>query len=639
MTKREASVLILLAVLPLAPLVPAHAAVAQWTALGPYGGDLSALAVAPGARRTLYAGLLYDGVYRSVDAGAHWEKRADLHLINSLAVDPADPLRVYAAQPWGVLISTDGGATWSSIAGTDSLRVNEFAVDPADPEILLGAAMQGLIASHDRGASWQFLPAPALHPSDISAVRFATNGTAWAMSSRYGLFRSLDGGTSWQARSPALPDGALVLAFGLDPASPGTLYVLTGGSVAGDVYRSTDDGGTWTRRGAAGATATAFAVSPEGAVLYAGTGSGVRRSLDGGATWEAEPALFHGRPTSLLAVPPSPPGVVYANTALLGLFKSSDQGASWQWESRGFGTQFILDVAAAPRGSFLYASAHGLGLVVSKDRGATWSWFGPVMGEAHVAVDPRNGRRAWSVDETGVVTETRDGGATAHQMRIADGFCLEPWALAADPRRSGTLQVTGSLYLACEREHVTGCLAFGSTDGGGTWTCDAARGQSFGMVAFDPVRLGTRYAASSEGVARSTDGGRTWTLGNGGLPAAIVHGFNDVLCTPAGVLYLGTVDGVYASRDGALSWKRASTGMAAGSSVFRLVFAPSNPAVLYALTYGRSFYKSTDGGAHWQLLNETGLPGGAITSLTVDSLRPGTIYAGTEVGVYRLDGI
>jgi photosystem II stability/assembly factor-like uncharacterized protein len=649
MPRRFAVVLFLALLLPLS----ARAVTPRWTPLGPYGGEVTALAVAPSAPRTVYAGTYWGGFFRSDDAGAHWERTSapfTVRPINSIAVDPRDSRRVYAAlsglgsELSPLLVSSDGGATWMATTGLDNtVSVNDVAVSPVDPSFLLASNTEGLSASHDRGESWSPVPGLALERPEVGTVRFDSAGTAWALSPyQEGLFRSTDGGATWQEAAPPQPADTAPVSFAIDPSAPGRLYLELGG---GEVLRTVDGGATWTSQGRLGEQASALAVSPDGAVLYAATPSGARRSVDGGATWGSVAAVFEGIRAVSLAVPPSPAGVVYAGSGTLGVVKGVNRGASWRLASKGLEPRYVYDFAVAPSdGSILYAAMME-GLSTSRDRGASWV---PALVRTYfplrVAVHPRDARIAWMASDDGNIAQTRDAGQTWSVAPIEGGRCVQATALAVNPRRPAELEVAGSLSSMCERWDATSCLTLASDDGGDTWTCNERQGVWFTDVAIDPVRPRTLYGAGNGGFSKSTDGGRTWAAANGGLTLAFA---GSLVETPAGVLYAGTFRGVYVSRDGARTWKRSGTGISNAERVSRMAVAPSSPAVLYASasryvaatqSYINTLYETADGGATWHPVPTAGLPENAgFTALSVDPRKPRTVYASTRDGIFRLD--
>jgi photosystem II stability/assembly factor-like uncharacterized protein len=642
------------AVLLLALLLPlsARAVTPHWVPIGPYGGEVTALAVAPNAPRTVYAGTYFGGVFRSDDAGAHWARPSASFTssrISSIAVDPGDSQRVVVALggPGPALsplqVSSDGGATWMPATGLDNnAPINEVAVSPVDPSFLLAGTVQGLFASHDRGESWQPVPELVLTFPDLREVSFDSAGNAWALSAQGGLFRSADGGATWQERGPELPPEITRAALAIDPSAPGALYLALDN---GRIEKTADDGATWSTRGTLGELAAALAVAPDGAVLYAATPTGARRSLDGGATWGAVPAAFAGVRAISLTVPPSPAGVVYAGSGALGVVKGTNRGASWILSSQGLEPAYVFDFAVAPGdGSILYAAVTD-GLRTSRDRGASWV---PALVTTdvllRVVVHPRDARTAWMASADGKIARTRDAGQTWSVAPIKGGECVQASALAVDPRRPAGLEVTGFRSIVCERREETGCLTLASDDGGATWTCNERRDFSFFDVEIDPVRSGTLYGGGNGGVSKSTNGGRTWAAANRGL----TPGFASFLvATPAGVLYAGTSEGVYVSRDGAQTWNRSGTGISREEGVSRMAVALSNPSVLYASasryvfatrSYVNTLYETADGGATWHPLPTAGLPENAgISALSIDPRKPRTVYAGTLYGIFRLE--
>jgi photosystem II stability/assembly factor-like uncharacterized protein len=151
---------------------------------------------------------------------------------------------------------------------------------------------------------------------------------------------------------------------------------------------------------------------------------------------------------------------------------------------------------------------------------------------------------------------------------------------------------------------------------------------------------GAIYAATSNGVFKSIDGGGSWIAANSGLGLISVFSLAVDPSKPA-TLYAGTLGkGVYKSIDGGQSWIAANSGLEL-ISVLSLAIDPSNPSTIYAGTAGPMFFpsegvfKSIDGGLSWTVSN-SGLPHAIITVLAIDPLNPVIIYAGTNfAGVFK----
>jgi len=300
----------------------------------------------------LYAGTYGGGVFKSTDGGASWSPTSLTNVfVWSMAIapraSPADPTTVYAVASGGVFKSTDGGASWSPTSLTN-VNVLSIAIDPLTPTTLYAGAPGGVFKSTDRGTNWigilssissyegvsagvMSLSIDPLTPTTLFAGTAAITGTfddgeIWSIGG--GVFRSVDGGTSWGAVLGAQLqfyggpyDSVLALAIAprTDPSTPATLYAGRGdvglfksedggtnwsptgvqssvGSLAIDpltpttlyagYFKTTDGGVTWNRIGLTGVDLLAMAIDPvTPTTLYAGTSGGVYKSVDGAENW------------------------------------------------------------------------------------------------------------------------------------------------------------------------------------------------------------------------------------------------------------------------------------------------------------------------------------------------------------------
>lgn len=239
--------------------------------------DYHSLLVAPSDARTLLLGT-HDGLFRSADGGRTWAKDA---LDGRDAMNLARPGRrvVWAAGHLVLARSADGGATWEDVrpSGLPSLDVHGFAVDPRDAQRLY-AAVAG-----------------------------------------EGLFRSTDGGSSFELRSRDVGPGVMALA------------VLPGGRIlAGDMQRSllassSDGGASW--KGVVRASVMGLAVNPTRPRIVLASGPGVLRSTDGGRAWAQALELEAG--SGPVAWSASEPDVAYVVGLDRSLWRSDDAGATW----------------------------------------------------------------------------------------------------------------------------------------------------------------------------------------------------------------------------------------------------------------------------------------------------------------------
>jgi photosystem II stability/assembly factor-like uncharacterized protein len=499
--------------------------------------------------------------------------------------------------------------------------VSALAIDPTTPGTLYAGTAggdgrgRGVFKSTDGGSTWNAVTTGLFDNSDVLALAIdpTTPGTLYAATLGDFVFKSTDGGMSWRAVNSGLP-AQPISALALDPTAPGTLYAGTGGGPS--AYKSTDGAMSW-QTAATGMPndihvhALVLDPAPPGA-LYAGTDGGVFKSTDGGMSWQAFNTGLSSFPRVLaLTIDPTTPGTLYAG-GYDGVFKSTDGGMSWQAFNNGLPSfPSVLALAIDPTApGMLYA-----GLM---DNGGV---FGGGVFKSTVSAS------TWQAVIDGLPPSSYVG------------------ALAIDPTTPRTL------YAGSDRG------VFKSTDGGGTW---AAAGTSFGAVralALDASTPGALYAGtgcfqfdgSCRGdVFKSTDGGNTWSAADTGLPDNnFVRALAVDPSTPR-TLYAGLEDiggvfggGVFKSTDGASTWQAIIDGLPPETQVGALAIDPIAPSTLYAGTgscdvdmgcIGHGVFQSTDGGATW---SGTGLTDIVTELLAIDPTTPGTLYAGTHSGVLK----
>jgi hypothetical protein len=177
---------------------------------------------------------------------------------------------------------------------------------------------------------------------------------------------------------------------------------------------------------------------------------------------------------------------------------------------------------------------------------------------------------------------------------------------------------------------------FVSKDGGAHWApSNSGLPTSFligryshevSSVVIDPVTTTNVYAATNDGVWKSTNGGTTWKQQSTGITDLAIHPLAIDPSAPATV-YAGTVNaGVFETTNGGASWSAVNTGLTS-TFITSLVINPTTPSTVYAGT-GSGVGKTTNGASNWTMMN-TGLPGTDISSLALDPSHPSTLYAGT----------
>ena len=306
---------------------------ASWRAAsrGLLAFPISSLAFDPVTPGVLWAGSRAGGAFRSTDGGATWTERHG-HLafsegvVRDLAIDPQAPDTVWMAPDRGVFVTEDGGATWEARneglvdASGSASPILVLRLAPANPSVAYAAMMARLFKTVDAGAHWTELSVPQVaadvlvDPRDPDVVFVATAFFIDQSREAGALWISRDGGDTWEA-APLETGSRPVRSLASDPRNPDVLYA--GGD--GGIFRSADGGRTWQRVTDLQVFGEAnLAVSPTGAV-WASTPAGIFRSPDGLSDWTAVPGIEKFFIQGIAVDPHDPDNVLVATLA--GIFR------------------------------------------------------------------------------------------------------------------------------------------------------------------------------------------------------------------------------------------------------------------------------------------------------------------------------
>jgi photosystem II stability/assembly factor-like uncharacterized protein len=637
-------------------------------------GGVATLTVDPSAPSTLYARTSYGSVFKSTDSGGRWKAVSSVTGVSFLAIDPKDSSTLYAARGSGIVKSTDGGETWVGVNTGLNGYVFAVAIDPITPSTLYVAGnFGGVFKSANAGASWAAVNAGLPIANGLSAYSVTaltidpvTPTTIYAFNHGE-LFKSTDGAESWRAiPSPSRACDSLTI----DPLSSSTAYLVCFmGAGLRSIFKTTDGGQTWNAFSAgvpSGAVIMSLAVDPATPsnvyATYGGSeGWGVLKSTDAGQSWSA---LNTGLPpyntSSVIAVSPTSPSTVYTgyvdfNVGRGRLVKSADGGKSWNAADAGLTYIGVRVLAMDPQDSSTLYAGMGEGYVFkSVNSGASWTklaqfWNG--YGLVHsLLIDPTSQSILYAAT-------TRGGGCNAFDkllFKSTDGGAS--WSDSISPELSGchfiwtppvmTIDPTDpeTLYLG---EAEDGC-GYGfvekSADAGATWNFSSWFDSGVTALVIDPASPATLYAGLSNGLARSTNGGKSWS----NLPGVEAHVLvidpfnpNRLYAAVNGLYGLPSTGprGLFKSIDGGATWLSINIGLDGlidtRSSVSALAIAPADPDVVYAATAGGGVYKSSNGGASWVTFND-GLTNLDVRALVVAPGARSALYAATSGGIFKI---
>jgi len=490
----------------------------KWRNVGPFrGGRVLAVTGVPGEPNVYYFGGVAGGVWKSTNGGRMWTPVFDQQgtsSIGSIAVSDSDHNVIYVGTGEacirgnisygdGVYKSLDGGQHWQHVGLNDSRHIGAVVINPKNPDIAFVAAL----------------------------------GHAYAPNTERGIFRTRDGGKSWE-KVLYVDDKSGGIDVVFDPKNPNTLfasiwqvvrtpYSLDSGGPGSGIYKSIDGGTTWKRLeghglpsgiwGRSGVTVSGGDSNRVYALIEAKEG-GIFRSEDGGDTWSRvnEDERYRQRAwyfTHIFADPKSPDTIYVLNT---GLFRSRDGGKTFDLLPAPHGDHhgFWIDPTDTDR----LINGNDGGTTISVDGGKTWSPQDnqPTAQFYHVAADNHFPYRLYGAQQdnstVAILNRTDEGYiGREHWYPIGGG---ESAYIVPDPRDSNIVYAgaeDGSVSRFDKRAEESQDVAVWPVDVSGHGAVDLKyRFQWTFPLMLSPHDPNTIYAGAQM-VFKSTDEGKNWT--------------------------------------------------------------------------------------------------------------------------------
>ena len=647
----------------------------NWRMVGPFrGGRTRAVAGVPTEPSVFFVGAVNGGVWKTDDAGRIWRPIFDAQptqSIGAIAVAPSDPNIIYVGTGEGlyrpdlsvgngVYRSADGGGTWTHVGLANGQQIPELAVDPRNPNRLFAAVLghpygpsaeRGVYRSEDGGRSWQqvlhkdentgasAVAIDPLHPEVVYAGLWEARLGPWEDKNEFngaggGLYKSTDGGTTWRHITAGLPPTLTQLNIAIAPSAPNRVFLAVGTTEAGD-YSSA-------------------------------AGLGVFRSDDSGETWvritqDPRPALrIGGGDLAVLRVDPKNPDVLYS--AGIVTMKSADGGKTWEVLRGAPGGDDYQNLWINPNDPRIIALVSDQGAVVTVNGGRSWSsWFTqPTAQLYHVSTTPTFPYRvcAGQQDSGSVCIASRgnDGEITAREWHPVG--VIEYGYVAPDPLDSdvifgaGRNEVSKFHWSTGQVQNVTPLPLRGGK----------VRVDRTEPLLFSPLDPHTLYYAANV-LYKTTDGGNNWqaispdlTRADPGAPPSVgqLHPpgaehqrgvIYAVSASPrdAGLLWAGTDDGlVWVTQDGGQHWTDVTPpGLTPWSKVTQIEASHFEPGTAYCSVsrfrvddLHPYVFRTRDGGKTWQSISD-GLPADApVNAVREDTVRKGLLFAATETALW-----
>ncbi|TDJ56240.1 MAG: T9SS type A sorting domain-containing protein [Ignavibacteria bacterium] len=513
--------------------------------------------------------------------------------------------------------------------GNISSRIVTGAFDPSNPDIIyVGPANGGVWKSTDGGVNWEPLTdnelslamgSIAIDPTNTNIIYAGTGEATYSGASYYGrgLLKSTNAGNSWVNITSGLPYSTYFSRLKIRPHHPQELIAALGSR---GLYRSTNSGVNWTQLVAGRTDDIIF--SPTGDTAFAvGSGIGLRRSTDGGVTFQSfGSGLISGSRTHFdlcLSSPNTMYAAVYGSNVVR-LFKSNNYGENWSElpttsNFRNLDHQAWYDLYCIVNPQNPKVAYVGTIDVFRTTDGINFSNItnGYAGGSVHVDqhylfFHPTDENTFFACNDGGIWKTTDNGdsftnlnqGLTLTQFYRIAASPFNPSRILGGTQDNGTQQTFSSLNWA------------------------AAYGGDGGEVAFNPFDPNYIIGETQNGgLFRTSNGGSSWSSAMGGINTSEnVAWVAPIITHPntSGTFYVAR-QRVYRSTNNGGLWMAISGNVNGNSSVREMAISNSNPAIMYATSSSNVFH-SIDGGITW--VNKTnGLPNKTITSVHIHPRR------------------
>jgi len=648
----------------------------RWRLVGPFrGGRAVAVTGDPTKRNVFYFGAVDGGVWKTTNGGTSWRNITDgvsrIASVGAITVAPSDPNVIYVGsgeadlrEDWtygdGMYRSTDAGETWSALGLTDARHIARIVVDPRNPDRVFVAAlghasgknaMRGVYRSSDGGKSWQRVLYSddstgaidiAMDPGN-SRIAYAAlwhmQRTPWGFTAGNGsLWKTTDGGDTWRdiSRNAGIPKNPLGrIGITVSPANPQRVYATIEcppEDSTGGIFRSDDGGATWQR-------------------------------TSGDQRWMVRPWYY-----SVVTADPSDTNTVFLMN--LSTWKSTDGGRTFSRIRLPHGDTHALWID--PADSRRMISGNDGGATISFDGGGTWSSImnQPTAQFYHVTTDDQWPYRIYGAQQdnttVSIVSRSDDGVITPSDWNSVGGG--ESGYIAPKPGDpniviAGTYTGTLTRYDVRTKQTKDISVWLNNYDGWASRDVPNRFQWTFPILysKHDPRVL---YVAANR-IFRSTNDGDSWepispdltlhdpkTLVAAGGPITYDMTGTEWYATVfalaesplnADVLWAGSDDGlIHITRDRGKTWTNVTPPTLAKFTRVSIIEASHfDPATAYVAAnryqlddFKPYLLKTTDFGKTWTTITR-GIPDGAYTrAIREDPVRRGLLFAGTETGIY-----
>ena len=641
----------------------------QWRCIGPHRGGRTVGAVGvPSQPNVFYIGVNNGGVWKTTDFGRTWKPIFDdqpTGSIGDVVVAPSNPDVLYVGSGEGlqrpdlsvgdgIYKSTDGGKTWINVGLKNAQQIGGLAIDPKNENRLFVAALghpygsneeRGVYRTIDGGKTWERVLYKDENTGAVQVVIDPNNANIiyadmWAgrqgpwengawNGKESGLYKSVDGGTTWKKLTAGLPtteQGLGRIGFCIAASNSNRLYATVDAGKYGGIYRSDDAGENW-----------------------------ININAD-------ERLWSRGSDFAEVKVDPKNADIVY--TADVVVWKSKDAGKTWDAFRGAPGGDDYHRIWINPDNSNIILIASDQGAIITVNGGETFSsWYNqPTAQFYHVSADNSFPYNVYSgQQESGSVGIASRGNGGQITYRDWQPVCAEEYGyVVADPL-DNNIVYGGKISRFDKRtgqvQSISPKLPSSFGEGSGVRYLRTA------PIVFSPLNKKLMFFAGNV-LFKTYNGGTSWqtispdlTRESWDIPENVgVYTKEEMKTMPRrGVIYTvapsyidsntiwcGTDDGlIHVTKDAGKTWKTVTPpGVTSWSKVSLMDAGHTDANTVYAAInrirlddMKPHIYKTTDGGKTWkEIVN--GLPNDPINVVKEDPVRKGLLFAGSERAVY-----